>query len=92
MGWQLNGLVLLHWRHWDVQWVAFDVGSGQTYQMDTLSAVTLLLLENSPADTQELATLAAEELQIAESSEYLTSLNDTLGRLETSGLIETTSQ
>ena len=92
MGWQLRSLVELHWHRWDDEWVAFDVGSGQTHQMDTLSAVTLLFLENSPADAQELATQVAKELRIPESSEYLNSLGDILGRLETSGLIETTSQ
>ena len=49
MAWQINALVTLHWRDWNGEWVVFDVGSGQTHQMDTLTATVLMLLEVAPA-------------------------------------------
>jgi len=62
--WQINALVTLHWRDWNGEWVAFDVGSGQTHQMDTLTATVLMLLETAPASQFDLATLTADALSI----------------------------
>ena len=51
---RLNPAVDLHWRHWDPDWVVFDVASGNTHQMDGLTACALLCLEAGPLDAEAL--------------------------------------
>lgn len=92
MTWCLNGLTSLHWRCWDEEWAVFDVGSGQTHQMDTLTAVVLMTIEASSLDTSELMSRLAEELLIPHNQELLDTLNGILERLATAGLIESASQ
>lgn len=89
MAWHLNGLASLHWRCWDNEWAVFDVGSGQTHQMDTLTAVTLMMVEASPVHLPELASRVAEELLIPRDQELSTALSGVLERLVAAGLIET---
>jgi len=51
---RLNPAVDLHWRHWEPDWVVFDVASGNTHQMDGLTACALLCLEAGPLDANAL--------------------------------------
>ena len=89
--WQLNPLVSLHWRCWDGEWAVFDVGSGMTHQMDTLTAVTLMVIEGTPVHFPELASTVAEELLISNDQPFKDTLNGILEQLVTSGLIELTT-
>lgn len=66
----------------------FDVGSGQTHQMDTLTAVTLMMVGATPADLTELASRVAEELLIPRNQELFDALNGVLEQLVIAGLIE----
>jgi PqqD family protein of HPr-rel-A system len=86
--WHLNTLASLHWRCWDDEWAVFDVGSGQTHQMDTLTAVTLMVVGDAPVALAELASRVAAELLVANNQELLDTLNGVLHRLVTAGLIE----
>lgn len=88
MTWQINGLVTLHWRDWNGEWVVFDVGSGQTHQMDTLTATVLMLLETAPASQFELAMLTADALSIPNDDRFSTALSGILDGLRSAGLIE----
>lgn len=88
MAWHLNSLASLHWRCWNDEWAVFNVGSGQTHQMDTLTAVTLMMVEASPVDSSELVSRVAEELLIPGNQELSDVLNGILDRLATAGLIE----
>ena len=89
MAWHLNVLASLHWRCWNNEWAVFDVGSGQTHQMDTLTAVTLMMLEASPVHLPELVSRVAEELLIPCDQELSTALSGALQGLVAAGLIET---
>lgn len=90
MAWHLNALVTLHWRCWDNEWAVFDVGSGQTHQMDTLTAVTLMIVEASPVDLHELVSRVADELLVPGQTELSSALSGILERLVAAGLIEST--
>lgn len=88
MIWQINILVALHWREWNGELVAFDVGSGQTHQMDTLTATVLKLLETSPTSQFELAMLTAGALGVPNDHQFSTTLTGILDGLHAAGLIE----
>lgn len=88
MTWYLNGLASLHWRRWDSEWVVFDVGSGQTHQMDTLTAATLMMIESGIVDSSGLLSAVAEELLLPNDSELLIAVTDVLEKLTMVGLIE----
>ena len=88
MAWRINTLTNLHWRCWDDEWVAFDVGSGQTHQMDTLTAVTLMVMDAQQIELPTVLVRVAEELQLVDSPELLTALTGILEKLVAAGLIE----
>lgn len=88
MAWHLNALTSLHWRCWNDEWAVFDVGSGQTHQLDTLTAVTLMMIETAVLDHSELMSGVAKELLIPTDAELSDALNGVLERLVTAGLIE----
>ena len=89
--WRLNPESELHFRHWDNEWTVFDVGSGQTHQMDTLTAATLMMFESGPSDISRLASQLADELSLPNNRELSTALTGIVERLVATGLIEVTA-
>ena len=89
---RLNALASLHWRCWSGEWAVFDVGSGQTHQMDTLTAATLMVLEAGAVNFSDLASQIADELLLPNDGEMVAALNDKLNQLLAIGLIELTEQ
>lgn len=92
MPWQLSALVSLHWRCWDDEFVVFDAGSGQTHQLDALTASTLMMLELAASSLDELTTRVADELDIAADEQLLNVVNEAVRGLRIAGLIEFASQ
>ncbi len=90
--WHLNELASLHWRCWDGEWVVFDVGSGQTHQMDTLTAATLLTVEACAGDIDRLVSQIANHLAVPDDHELSNAVQGVLERLAATGLIESTLQ
>ncbi len=88
MTWRLNPLASLHWRCWNDEWAVFDVGSGQTHQLDTLTAVTLMMLEAHPAGLPDLVSRLAQELLLPGDQTLQAALAAVLARLQGAGLIE----
>jgi PqqD family protein of HPr-rel-A system len=88
VAWQLNALASLHWRCWDTEWVVFDAASGQTHQMDGLTALTLMSIEGSPLAQAELQSRVSDEMQLPNNPELSNALNEILERLAAVGLIE----
>ena len=72
--------------------MVFDVGSGQTHQMDTLTAATLLTLEASAGDIDQLVSRIANELTVPDGRELSNAVQGVLERLAATGLIESTLQ
>lgn len=70
----------------------FDVGAGQTHQMNTLTAATLMILESGPVSLPQLAAEVSADLVIPAGQELDQALNGILKNLETAGLIEIASQ
>ncbi|MDQ2777976.1 MAG: HPr-rel-A system PqqD family peptide chaperone [Pseudomonadota bacterium] len=88
MAWRNNPLSTLHWRRWGDDWVVFDAASGMTHRLDTLSATTLLLLQEQSADHTELSARLDEELQIGSDANLPPTLAAVLDRLEAASLIQ----
>ena len=86
----LNPLVSLHWRCWDNEWLVFDVGSGLTHQLDTLTAVTLLTIEAGSIELSPLVQKISDELQLPVGNELSNALSPIIERLIAVGLIEST--
>jgi hypothetical protein len=72
--------------------VVFDVGSGQTHQMDTLTAATLLAVEACAGCIDQLVSRIASELTVTNDHELSNAVRGVLERLATTGLIESTLQ
>jgi PqqD family protein of HPr-rel-A system len=92
--WQLSLLVVLHWRCWDNEWVVYNQGSGDTHLLDTVTAYTLMALEEGAATPAQLLMQldlsqgiglerSAEQPQTVEAH-----LVAVLQQLEQAGLIE----
>lgn len=82
----------LKWRCWNDEWAVFDVGSGQTHQMDTLTAATLMIVEAAPANTDDLLSQISEDFLLPNDRALSDVLSVILARLGDTGLIEFQSQ
>ena len=89
--WRLAPLVALHWRRWGDEWVVFDVGSGQTHKIDTLTAMTLMVLESGPSDPPAIESAIARELALDDeaAADVASRLSELLAGLGRIGLAET---
>ena len=88
MAWHLNALTSLHWRRWGDEWALFDVGSGQTHQMDTLTAATLMMFGTHSVQLPELVSQLAAELELPVNQALSNAVRGILERLAAAGLIE----
>ena len=66
MFFRLNPAIGLHWRHWNSEWVVFDVASGNTHQLDELTACALLCLEEGQLLAELLVTEVAAATHLPE--------------------------
>lgn len=82
----------LKWRCWNDEWAVFDVGSGQTHQMDSLTAATLMVVEAAPARLVDLLSQVSEDFLIPSDGALPDVLAVILTRLEDTGLIESEPQ
>jgi PqqD family protein of HPr-rel-A system len=83
--------VVLHWRCWDDEWAVFDVGSGMTYQMDTLTAVALMTVEAGSTQFEQLLSSLSDDLLIPNDQTLVDVLNGVLNQLAAAGLVRSTS-
>ena len=86
--WRLKSLCSLNWRRFGDEWVAYDEGSGDTYRMDTLSAVTLMCLAEAPGSLPDLTTQVAIETDLPAGEELSQALASVLETYAGEGLIE----
>ena len=85
---RLNPTVDLHWRHWDSDWVVFDVASGNTHQMDELTACALLCLEEGSLHDETLIAEVAAATSLPEEA-IRPALQGAIGQLTRLGLVDT---
>lgn len=85
--WRLNPRSSLHYRNWGNEWAVFDIGSGQTHEMDTMSAVALMYCENGWITFPQIVAGVATDLDL--SPDILTdSLQIALEQFESIGLLD----
>ena len=85
---KLNPLIQLHWRQLDDDWLIFEVLSGQTHQIDKLTAAVLMCFEGSTAlSFAELLVVLAREFDITVDDAGAPPIASVLDRLSALGLI-----
>lgn len=62
--WRLNRNSSLHFRRWDDQWAVFDTGSGQTHEIDSIIAVTLMHCEGDWIGLADISAGVALDLDL----------------------------
>ena len=70
--------------------MVFDVGSGQTHQMDSLTAFALMSIEGFPIALADLQSRISDEMLLPSNQALSDSLSEILARLAAVGLIEST--
>ena len=86
--WRLNPKSALHFRRWGNEWVVFDVGSGHTHEMDTISAVTLMHCESGWVHLNEISQGVAKDLDLPVSMVSSERLLPFLNQFASMGLLE----
>jgi len=90
--WRLNPRSSLHYRHWGNEWVVFDVGSGQTHEMDTMSAVSLMHCENGWISLPDIVKGLMTDLDLSSPAELTDSLAPLLNQFTKLGLLEQSAE
>lgn len=86
---KLNPLIQLHWRQFDGDWVVFEVLSGQTHQIDKVTAAVLMSFEAGKAlSFTELLVVLAREFKIIVDDAGAAPIVSVLDRLSALGLIQ----
>lgn len=85
---KLNPLIQLHWRQLDDDWLVFEVLSGQTHQIDKVTAAVLMSFEASTAlSFAELLVVLAHEFGVTVDGAGAPPIASVLDRLAALGLI-----
>lgn len=90
--WRLNPRSSLHYRNWENSWAVFDVGSGQTHEMDTISAVALMCCETEWIDLPQIAACVMADLELPPDTVLSPLLQDFLTQFTSLGLLEYRTQ
>lgn len=90
--WRLNPKSSLHFRHWGNEWAVFDAGSGQTHEMDSVTAVALMYCETDWISLPVIAAGVAEDLNLATSVNLSEILRGTLAQFVSLELLEFRAQ
>ena len=86
--WRLNPRSSLRYRRWGNEWVVFDVGSGQTHEMDTVSAVSLMHCENGWILLSDITNGVMADLGLPSPNVLTDSLAPLLNQFTSLGLLE----
>lgn len=86
--WRLNPQSSLHYRHWGNEWAVFDLGSGQTHEMSTISAVVLMYCENGWVTLPQIVTGVMADLELPPDTSDVTQIEDLLTQFANIGLLE----
>lgn len=86
--WRLNPRSSLHYRHWGDEWAVFDIGSGQTHEMETISAVALMHCENGWIGLPQIAEGIISDLALPPDAIPSIFLEDLLRQFTGIGLLE----
>ena len=86
---KLNPLTQLHWRQLDGDWLIFEVLSGQTHQIDKVTAAVLMSFEAGEAlSFAELLLVLGDEFSVIVDGAGAAPIASVLDRLSALGLIQ----
>lgn len=83
--WHLNPLLKLHWRDWGGDAVVLESTSGQTHQLDRLTAAVVAAFEESPATSADLCARLANDLTDVDAVQLQASISPIIDRLALMG-------
>ena len=83
--WHLNPLLKLHWRDWGGDAVVLESTSGQTHQLDRLTAAVVAAFEESPATSTDLCARLAADLSDVDGAQLQASISPIIDRLALMG-------
>ena len=78
----------MHFRHWGNEWVVFDVGSGQTHEMDTVSSVALMHCEDGWVSLADVTQGLIRDLDLSATAELSHSIESAISYFTSLGLLE----
>jgi len=78
----------LHYRHWGNEWVVFDVGSGQTHEMDTVFSVALMHCEEGWVSLADITQGLIQDLDLSPTAGLSDSIESALSQCTNLGLLE----
>lgn len=82
---RLNTETHLHWRHWDNDYLVFDLATGRTHVLDTFTAGVLLAIEEGACNQSEVLARVCASMPVDVITDVLPSI---LGELIKSSLIQ----
>lgn len=82
---RLNTETQLHWRHWNNEYLVFDLATGRTHVLDPFTAGVLLTIEAGASNQAEVLAKLGTSMSVDLISETLPSI---LGELIKSSLIQ----
>lgn len=78
----------LLWSTWGDEFIVYRVASGDTHQLNPLAAEVLQTLQQAPVSVKRLTQRIAADLQVPCDDALRVYIEDILGNLKRSGLIE----
>ena len=82
---RLNTETQLHWRHWNNEYLVFDLATGRTHVLDPFTAGVLLTIEAGASNQAEVLAKLGTSMSVDLISDTLPSI---LGELIKSSLIQ----
>ena len=89
--WRLNPLVALDWRDWGGDAVVYEACSGQTHQLDPLTAAVVARLAVQPESRAGLCAYLEDTIDASERDQLGATLLGVIDRLQSMGWLQTTS-
>jgi len=86
--WRLNPKSALHFRRWGNEWVVFDVASGQTHEMDSISAVMLMHCEKGWIPLHDIVSGVTTDLELPSNETLVERVLSLLAQFSNLELIE----
>jgi len=86
--WRVRGSSQCHWRSWNDEFIVYHAGSGDTHQLDSMTAEALKSLAHEPASTLELVTRMSALLQLEADDDFFEYMEKVICALSGLDLIE----
>jgi PqqD family protein of HPr-rel-A system len=78
----------LHFQSWGTEHAVYHQGSGNTHLLDEYGFAVLQVLQNGPADMQQIAQLCADTLEIELEPAFIEHIQNVIRQLSKHDLVE----